>query len=158
MANEMNEYSERFSSHMFKKLGVVKENSDLDFLFSEDIGNLNDLEPNEIYEDIYESYNLLEGNKAVFPLKYKFTEVEVAYQRQFSTNGNLRIEVAATNDSQQIWTVEISHPKLLNGNKSIKIIRYQEMLKPYSVEYMTELNEIEQSDFEQFALQILLQG
>jgi hypothetical protein len=68
-------YSTKFSEFIFNKCGLLHDPADLEFLLSEDIGNLHDLPSNKIYKDIVESYELISESELSWPLsKYTFTE------------------------------------------------------------------------------------
>ena len=153
----MSAFSAIFSEIIFKACGLERPDSDLDYRLSEDIGNLNDLASNQIYKNLKETYPLIEDGIACFPIKFHFSDAELAFQRVVSKDGDLYLEVHATDQLEQVLKLEVSIPTVLNNKDSsrkiISVLRTQKMVAPYSVVFHTEHEEsMTDENFEKLAL------
>ena len=136
-------YSAKFSEFIFNKCGLLNDPTDLEFLLSEDIGNLHDLPSNKIYKDIVESYELINENEFTWPLsKYKFSDSEIKFQKSISVFGNLNLHVCANRVKEQVWSIELMIPTTFYPStacETITVVRTHQMLKPYEVSFYTDL-------------------
>jgi hypothetical protein len=154
-------YSSKFSEFIFNKCGLLHDPTDLEFLLSEDIGNLHDLPSNKIYKDIEESYELINENEFSWPFwKYKFTDSEIEFQKSISVFGNLNLYVCASRQGEQVWSIELMIPSTFYPSavsEVITVIRTHQKLKPYEVSFHTEFDRVYTDDsFEKLSLLIFL--